>query len=173
MYSWHDKNGNTYYADGPVNTETAVVQSFMANDVASNAIYGGVRAVLTADDDQNNNHANALGSITIKIISPKNNATIRNNRGNINVTVLPIPKLFARGGYLQLLMDGKLIKNSKSAVFFNLHDVHRGTHTLVVKALDKGHKVLATSDTITVHVHRGSILQRKKGLFLYGLSQYA
>ena len=58
---------------------------------------------------------------------------------------------------LQLEMDGKLLVTGKSKQF-KLENIDRGTHELVVHVITAEGKKLISSDPVTVHLRRFSIL---------------
>ncbi|WP_162674487.1 hypothetical protein [Vibrio variabilis] len=103
--------------------------------------------------DQSQAKTNA--KLTLTIASPQHDATIRNNAGDFSVSA------FLKGSLneeqaLQLLLDGKPYGSPQTTTSWRLTNIDRGTHTLTIRVQQSG-KVIASSDTITVHLHRASV----------------
>ena len=88
------------------------------------------------------------------IASPTNDATIRNNAGNVQVAFDIRPPL-QPGHRVQLLMDGKVISESRS-VIQSAVNVDRGAHSISAKIIDASNKTIRTTSAITVHVKRAT-----------------
>ncbi|MCY7296335.1 DUF4124 domain-containing protein [Alteromonas sp. a30] len=90
----------------------------------------------------------------LSINSPENNATIRNNSGELKVS-----------GYLQgnksgkyeLILDGEVIQVSNTP-HFKVKDISRGSHKIQILLKDNTGKLIASSHTKTIHMHRASAL---------------
>ena len=95
---------------------------------------------------------------SVAITSPVNDATLRDNTGNVSVTVTVSPTLRANHRVV-LLLNGKQMDESSSGSF-QLTNIDRGSHQLQAKVQDAKGKTLLSSDTITFHLHRTSILHR-------------
>jgi hypothetical protein len=95
---------------------------------------------------------------SIAITSPANDGTIRDNAGNVSVTVTISPALRANHSLI-LLLDGKQQDESGSGSF-RLTNIDRGTHQLQAKVVDAKGKTLLSSDTVEFHLHRTSLLNR-------------
>ncbi|MGF1751638.1 MULTISPECIES: DUF4124 domain-containing protein [Vibrio] len=93
--------------------------------------------------------------LSVRITSPAHDSTIRSNPGFIEVTG-DISRSLAIGDKLQLLLDGKPYGAPKTNPYWSLKYVDRGTHTLMIQVQQSG-KVIASSDTITVHLHRTTV----------------
>jgi len=94
----------------------------------------------------------------VAITSPDNDAAVRENTGNITVTVDVEPGL-QKQDKLQLHMDGKIV-GSGDSTSFSLQNVDRGTHTLQAVVVDSSGKTLASSASVTFHLLRHSILNK-------------
>ena len=86
------------------------------------------------------------------IASPSNDATIRDNAGNIQVAFDIRPAL-AVGHKVQLLLDGAVISESRG-VIQSAANVDRGTHSITAKIVDANNRVIKTASPVTVHLHR-------------------
>ena len=89
---------------------------------------------------------------TLGIVSPANDASVRENSGHITVTVSILPPLFANQ-QLRLLMDGKAMGQG-SGPSFPLENVDRGTHSLLLEVVDATGKSLQQSPVTTFHLQR-------------------
>lgn len=94
----------------------------------------------------------------ISITSPANEATIRDNAGNLTVTVSLAPSL--QPGHKMVLFDNGTNLGESTSGSFTLSNVDRGTHVLSVQVQDTSGKVLLASEPVTVFLHRQSALRR-------------
>ena len=94
--------------------------------------------------------------VEVAITSPANESTIPMGGGNFSVSA----SISAGGSSeqtLQLLVDGSPQGAPQEAGNWNLQNVLRGPHDLVVEVLGRDGKVLARSDTVRVYVLRPSV----------------
>ncbi|WP_287025230.1 DUF4124 domain-containing protein [Vibrio sp.] len=99
--------------------------------------------------------AEADKKITLKIISLQDDQTIRSNRGFITVQV-ELSKKLGVGQSLQLMMDTQPYGAPQTPSLWELKNIDRGSHTFSVNVVESG-KVIASSNTITVHLHRTTV----------------
>jgi hypothetical protein len=97
---------------------------------------------------------------SVSITSPANDSTIRDNAGNISISVDSKPGLMKDHHYL-LKMDGKPAGEGSSKTF-SLNNIDRGSHSFIIQILDKDKKVLIESNAVVVHLHRASVKSKKK-----------
>lgn len=90
------------------------------------------------------------------ISSPGNDEAIRDNTGNITVSVSLSPVLDA-GHQIEYLLDGVLVETT-GATSIQLQNVDRGSHTITARVVDHRGAVLDES-SVTVHLQRTSVLQ--------------
>lgn len=91
----------------------------------------------------------------VEIVEPANDAQIRENTGNINVSVVVEPGGLGAGDRLVLLMDGQQVAEGQGQqTSFSLENIDRGTHQL--KAVVRGHdgKTVHSSPSVTFHMLR-------------------
>ena len=88
----------------------------------------------------------------LEILSPKNEESIRENTGDITVTVSVSPRL-ARGHTLVLYMDGKEVATG-SGSSFSLTNVDRGSHSLRAVIKDSEDRIRKSSASSTFHLLR-------------------
>lgn len=95
----------------------------------------------------------------LKITSPANEETLRENAGDITVDVTMNPPLQTQAGHKILVeMDGKPIADPGTSLQFVLKNVDRGTHSLQASILDAAGNTLIQSPNITFYLKRHSIL---------------
>lgn len=92
----------------------------------------------------------------LTIHSPQNNATIRDNTGALKVQGAVSPQ---RSGQFQLWLNNTVAATQTTPVF-HLENVPRGEYAIQIKLLDNTGKQIASSEIITVYLHRASVLNR-------------
>lgn len=96
---------------------------------------------------------------TVAISSPGNDASVRDNAGNLTITASSTPEL--QSGYLFILiMDGKNMGEGRTGKF-QLTNLDRGTHSFTVQITDPSKNIVAQSAAVTVHLKRASINRAK------------
>jgi hypothetical protein len=94
-----------------------------------------------------------VGYEEFKLTSPSNDATIRDNGGNVRVILSLTPGL-QRGHDIEVMMDGQPIGSGKGTSV-TLTDVDRGTHTVQAAIKDAQGKEIARSNSVIFHLKRG------------------
>lgn len=89
---------------------------------------------------------------TVSVVAPAADEAVRDNAGNVVVSALLEPGL-RPGHLLELSLDGAVVARS-AGTDFQLEDVERGTHTIVVRVVDDAGTVLAESAPATFHMLR-------------------
>ncbi len=89
----------------------------------------------------------------IRITDPENDAAIRDNAGNLSISISLSPELVT-GHKAALLMNGKQIRELTGSTSFALPNVDRGTHTLVVRVMDQRGKTIEESPAVNVTMLR-------------------
>ncbi len=96
----------------------------------------------------------ALRYTDIAIVSPANDTAIRDNEGNITVSVVLEPGLNSgEGDQLALYMDGAQVSVGSSQQF-GLNNVNRGTHTLKASVIDTSGKTIISSSPVSFTILR-------------------
>lgn len=91
------------------------------------------------------------------IETPAHDATIRDNSGNVTVTLALEPALATDQGHtLSLLLDGNLVAQGGTATSVNLQAVDRGSHTLEALLVDLQGKTLRRTAPVLFHLMRHS-----------------
>ncbi|MFA3792655.1 DUF4124 domain-containing protein [Aliiglaciecola sp. SL4] len=90
----------------------------------------------------------------LKILSPADKATVRNNAGKISVSAQLEP---VGNGKFEIYLDGELVQTSP-APSFQLQNVVRGEHSIQVKFIHHTGKILALSKPRVFYMHQASTL---------------
>ena len=96
---------------------------------------------------------------SVAISSPGNDESIRQNSGDVTVQISVSPGLKS-GDVISLLMDGKEVA-SGPASSVTLKNVDRGSHTLQARVLGSDGSTWASSESVTFHLLRHSVLTPK------------
>ena len=95
--------------------------------------------------------------ISLSLISPQNEATIRSNSGNISVSLSIKPALNIRQGhYMSIQINGNTVKDKISSNTTQLTNIDRGTISITASVKNKKGATLLSSKPVTVHLHRAS-----------------
>ncbi len=95
---------------------------------------------------------------SFSITSPEHNAVIRNNAGNITVTLSIDPPLkVGSGDYIRLYLDGEELRSKLTSSNTQLSNIARGTHTLRAELSNASGKTLKSA-SVQFHLKRISVL---------------
>lgn len=90
-----------------------------------------------------------------QIVQPVNNATVRDNSGNVSVSLALTPPLdLAAGHKISVSVDGKPVSKGGTSLSVQLPNIDRGSHTIKASVLNKKGKTIKTSNSITIHLKR-------------------
>ncbi|WP_170287473.1 DUF4124 domain-containing protein [Halioglobus maricola] len=154
IYKTTDENGNVSFTDTPQpDSNTEQVQLQQTNSTAPPPVipsYTGQPE--PADEDET-----SAGSVpTAAITSPEPETTIPMGPGNFSVSASAAPGL-GKGQALQLLIDGEPQGEPQVSGFWDLTNVFRGAHDLVVEVVSAEGATLSSSAPVRVYVLRPSI----------------
>lgn len=148
VYKKIQKNGTVEYSDKlsskavKVNLPPANVQLFVVPEIASTLPKNPSR--LTPQ---------------IKIISPKNNASIRSNGGEFSVVVKE-NKPTTQSYLVQLFINGDPYSTPQKEFVFKLKNIDRGAIKISVQLQSTDGDVLANSQEITLYIHKASVIHK-------------
>jgi len=144
VYKWVDAQGNVTYSDQP----HPGAQEIKIDKSPSSA----TRSLAALDQ------ADSFRYSSIQLDAPTNEATIRDNDGNVKVAVSVVPPLrVERGDRIKLYLDGSLVADL-SAPETVLSGLDQGSHTLQAVVTERDGRVLAGSDPIEFYLKHWSIL---------------
>ncbi|GAA0859638.1 DUF4124 domain-containing protein [Aliiglaciecola litoralis] len=148
LYKIVHADGSVTYTDTP--QEGAVeVDMTKTNSVTVPALNTGNKTQLPAKRLEQK-----FPDYQLSIVSPQNQATLRNNQGKLTVKAQLSP---VGNGKFELFLDGQLVQSSP-APSFQLQNVDRGEHKIQVKFIHHTGKILASSKEIVFFMHQASIL---------------
>ena len=145
IYKVVNKDGTISFSDSPAPGAEEVVLSKSKNTMQS----------VLPSNSQPSTQKKPETQYQLSIKSPGPDATVRNNTGKVNIAAQIVPQ--ARGIF-ELNFGGELYTSSTGV--FNLTDVNRGTYSYSVKFNDNSGKVIASSESRTLHMHQASVLIR-------------
>ncbi|WP_318491818.1 DUF4124 domain-containing protein [Photobacterium leiognathi] len=157
IYSWTDENGVVHFTDQP-QTPDATAYPLSVTEVSGN-IEQTADTIATQATDAAVVEEPAKTITTVSLVSPMHEQTIRNNEGIINIHAVTNSKLNNQT-QAQLVLDGVVKGDPQTELTWTLDNVDRGSHQLQIQ-LVKGGKVIASSDSITVYLHRATVKANK------------
>ena len=96
---------------------------------------------------------------SISIIEPKNDQVIYDNTGTVTVGIKLVPELKTLKDHkFSIALDGKQLKTRGVTNQIRLNNVDRGTHSVQVFVVDAANSILLSSNTITFHLKRESLI---------------
>lgn len=152
VYKWVDEDGKVHYSDEP----KSGAKVLELKPKTQNQIKLPPPVVLNQSDEKESKSKPVNYALSIQ--SPEQDATIRNNQGTISVVSKIEPKLM-KSHFLVLFMDDVRVSEPQAKGVFELNNIDRGAHTLMVKAIDQNGKVLASSQAKQVYLHRARLGQ--------------
>lgn len=157
LFKWKDEQGNTIYSDQPPSgdgRQPAIIKKEQLPPIVT---------VPAIDVNKSDNAAGLKSDAeasyqSIAISDPGHDAEVRENAGNVSISVQVEPYVFnERGDTVVIYMDGKEIsRGSQTSV--QLQNVDRGTHTLRAEVLNRAGQVLTASETTVFHLKRFSAI---------------
>jgi hypothetical protein len=94
----------------------------------------------------------------LRIVQPAPEATLRDNGGDVTVTMVPTPRLQRRFEHrLRLILDGVMLPVSSARSTLTLQNLNRGTHVLVAVIVDAGQVEIIRSQPVKFYLHRRSL----------------
>ena len=151
IYRWTDASGIVHFSDIPHEGAETVNLPKSQTQMPSSPKQ---RQSNSASGQSSEQSAEAGDSYEqVSIAEPQNEATIRNNQGMVPILVSLQPPLM-KEHKLQLLFDGKVMGAPQSDTAFILNGIERGSHTIAVNVIDSQGAVLATTEAVTIFMHR-------------------
>ena len=153
VYQWLDAQGNVHFSDAPPpgGSQAHDVKEITVPPISTVPTIQSA-PVKMADGQK----ARASPYRRFAIVEPANDSAIRQNAGNVTITTSLEPAL-RLGDTITLFVDGEAAVTGREARLL-LPNVDRGTHTLRAVVSDSEGKSLISSETVTFHLLRASIL---------------
>jgi len=152
-YKWTMPDGSVIFSDQPPHPDAEKItlppaQTFSAPPIPKQA----------ADIKPDSEVRDSTTYSSLQIAQPVNDETIRDNSGNIAISVSSEPSLLIKKGHqITILLDGVAISTSTSTQTV-LPNIDRGSHTLRATIIDKEGTALITSNESIFYLHRVSVL---------------
>lgn len=153
IYKWIDPQGNVIYSDKPRPGAEEI-------KIPKAQIYPAPPMPSASPPPTPYEQQPFTGYQRIEIASPPNDVAVRENAGNVSVTVSLTPDLQTELGHkLVLFVDGpQSFKAEGTSPQFDFTNLDRGTYVLRAAVVDSQGKEIAISKPSTFHLLRVSIL---------------
>ncbi|WP_286295329.1 DUF4124 domain-containing protein [Vibrio apostichopi] len=170
VYTWVDEDGVLHFSDNPTDQGA---KSLRLPDVQASAPAPKFEASTpvdaadpststskTATPAQNQQETKttereAPAQLTLTMLTPIHDQTIRNNRGLIPIQI-ELNRKLGIGEQLQLMLDGRRYGAPQTQPTWELKGIDRGTHTIAIQAHRSG-KLIASTSPVTVYLHRATL----------------
>lgn len=146
VYKTVDKHGNVKYTDNPATEKAEKVELREINTVP------GAQPLPQSNPVNSYESQPAALNYKIAIMSPRSDVTIPVGQRDLAIAVTLSPAL-QQDHLLVYFMNGELLEETTMNNII-VKDVPRGTHTLVVEAIDPNGQSLGTSPPVIVNVIR-------------------
>jgi hypothetical protein len=154
VYTYIDAEGNRVFTDKPRSNTATPVQL-----APSNSMPAPQKRVVQPTEEIA--EAPKLRYKVLRIVIPVPDATIRDNAGNLIVSVDSEPSLFP-GHRFRLQLDGAPVGEAKTSPVFPLDNIDRGTHLLAVEIIDQNGRIIERTPSQPFHLHRISLAQKRQ-----------
>jgi len=152
VFTYIDEHGNRVFTDRPGKPAAQPVETRTINSMPATPVAPSPRAARPS--------AGPSFSYALQILAPADDATIRNNAGDLEVTVSSQPALLADHLY-RLMLDGAPVGEPSTSPVHALRNIDRGSHQLVVEIVDTQGNAVQKSAPLTFHLMRTSLAQRR------------
>ena len=155
LYKWVDKDGEIVYSDEPPHegAEPLVPPPLTTTPAIK---YKPKAKVETQDEEKETTYT----LFTIK--SPAHNETIRNNAGNITLSLAISPELDTKAGHtITILLDSQSKIQGNTGLTVGLKNIDRGAHSIQAVIKNKQKKIIKSTSAVTIHMRRASTLHKK------------
>jgi len=157
VFTYVDAQGNRVYTDRPGSGGAKRVPLATSNRMPAKT--GGDAAPVIAGKKTETKplfHYDML-----RILVPEPDATVRNNAGELIVSVTSEPGL-QRGHRYRLLLDGQPTAEPGPSPVFALNNIDRGSHNLSVEILDEQGRTVERTANQPFHMLRISLAQKRQ-----------
>lgn len=153
VYTYIDAEGNRVFTDQPRSNQAQRVELAPSNSMPSGAPQYTPTPPAAAPEPSQRYQV-------LRILVPQPDATVRDNSGNLIVTVSSEPGLLPGHSY-RLLLDGVEAGQSGRSPVFPLENIDRGTHQLAVEIIDAQGRIIERTPSQPFHLHRMSLAQKR------------
>lgn len=153
VYTYIDAEGNRVFTDKPRAGNAERVELAPSNSMP--AIQTPTAPITTPLAPEPTQRYNLL-----RILVPQPDATVRDNTGNLIVSINSDPGLFPQHSY-RLLLDGAPVGEAGRSPVFPLENIDRGTHQLAAEIIDQEGRIIERTPSQPFHMMRTSLAQRR------------
>ncbi|MFP6850526.1 MAG: DUF4124 domain-containing protein [Pseudomonas sp.] len=153
VYTYIDAEGNRVFTDKPRAGNAERVELAPSNSMP--AVQTPTAPVVTTKAPEPTQRYNLL-----RILVPQPDATIRDNTGNLIVSINSDPGLFPQHSY-RLLLDGVPVGEAGRSPVFPLENIDRGTHQLAAEIIDQQGRIIERTPSQPFHMMRISLAQKR------------
>ena len=149
VYKSVDADGNVVYTDEPVGNARPV-------DLPPLSTIPPPKAFTPPADIAEQDAA--TGYEKLQVVSPEQDATLRDNTGNVAVSVAAEPALDLKAGHrVQFYLDGQTAGDPGNSLKKVFQNVDRGAHTVEAAIVDQSGTELIRSAGTRFYLHRQSV----------------
>ncbi|WP_373949352.1 DUF4124 domain-containing protein [Vibrio pomeroyi] len=162
VYTWVDEDGVLHFSDTPTDQSA---KSLRLPDVqasapapkfeASTPVDAAASTASSAQPQTETTEREAPAQLTLTMLTPVHDQTIRSNRGLIPIQI-ELNRKLGIGEQLQLMLDGRRYGAPQTQANWELKGIDRGTHTIAIQAHRSG-KLIASTSPVTVYLHRATL----------------
>ena len=154
LFKWKDADGNLIYSDQPPPGKNKAESEIEQEELPQIITVPAPKTTSATSSNASRKTEKAIRYKELTIIEPGHDTAVRENAGNVSITVRVLPNNFAEtGAILAIYMDGVQISKGPETTV-QLMNVDRGTHTLKAELLNSsGYVVKATRPTV-FHLQR-------------------
>ncbi len=154
IYTCKDANGNVVYTDSPggcANAEEVTVDTLPTLVPSKSLPTSSSGSSVIKDEDK-------IAYNELVITSPSNDATVRDNQGNLTINFRATPALQTRKGHKYVVtLDGTEIYSGSSTITA-LKNIDRGTHSIGVKVVAQDGSTKISAKPVKITLQRFSSL---------------
>lgn len=144
IYKIVNEDGSITFSDTPVSGAEVLVISVPTSNISSNMSPKTIQIPPNQTEQVN---------YKLNVITPENDATIRNNLGTFTIATSIEP---VATGLFQLNINGQIIESPSGT--FQLQKMNRGAYQYTVKFIDTSGKIIASTQTRNLYLHQASVL---------------
>ncbi len=159
VFKYEDEEGNVVYSDTPPDrgnadsdTSNPDIPTEIVEISESNTFKNDRQPYISSSDNTNNGALKERDYAPVEIASPKEDESIRENTGNVQIVVAGQSALLP-GHKLQFVLDGNITTLPASGTFM-LTNLDRGTHVVRVDIVDRERKLVLAGSPRTFHLQR-------------------
>jgi type II secretory pathway pseudopilin PulG len=149
IYTWINASGERVYSQTPRKGAKEMRIKESTRYTEPNPVSGFDNAKIKVVEDNPNVYDN------FAIASPGNEATVRNNDGNLQVAISISPAL-KTGHQIVLKVDGAEVATGYSPII-NLTNINRGEHQITAEVFDDQGNLVIAAKPVTVFMHQAFI----------------